>query len=201
MIAIDEADSVIIDPHKLGYVPYPCGAVLFRSEEDFRILEYLNTSPNLEKVMPTIEGSRPGTSAAAFWIALKTLGLDGYRKLISRCLELARYLGKLLDENGYQVLHTIDLNTVCFSTRHLGSQTRTNEEISHLYARITEDGEFKVNFVSDFCGIRVRDRPSNSRSQLAEIRAMRAVITNPFTTESTLEHFVEKLTHVRPIYS
>ncbi|CAM3021385.1 hypothetical protein DEAB109302_10755 [Dermacoccus abyssi] len=28
--AIDEADSVVIDPHKHGLQPYGCGAVLFR---------------------------------------------------------------------------------------------------------------------------------------------------------------------------
>ena len=31
--AVHHADSVTIDPHKLGYVPYPCGAVVFRREE------------------------------------------------------------------------------------------------------------------------------------------------------------------------
>jgi glutamate/tyrosine decarboxylase-like PLP-dependent enzyme len=200
MVAIDEADSVIVDPHKLGYVPYPCAAILFRNEEDFRILKALNTSPNLEEVMPTIEGSRPGTSAAAFWIAFRTLGFDGYRKLISRCLELAQYLAKLLDENGFQVLHSVDLNTVCFTVKHLNGQMRTNEGISQLYKRMEEDGEFKVNFVSDFCGIRVRERPSESQSRHVGIRAIRTVITNPFTTESTLDRFVEKLTHIRRIY-
>lgn len=200
MVAIDEADSVIVDPHKLGYVPYPCGAILFRSEEDFRILEALNTSPNLEKVMPTIEGSRPGTSAAAFWIALRTLGFDGYRKLISRCMKLAQYLAKSLDENGFQVLHSVDLNTVCFTIKHLNGQMRTNEGISQLHKRMEEDGEFKVNFVSDFCGIRVRERHSERRSRLEGIRAIRTVITNPFTTESTLDRFVEQLTYIKRIY-
>ena len=31
--AIHHADSMTIDPHKLGYVPYPCGAIVFRREE------------------------------------------------------------------------------------------------------------------------------------------------------------------------
>ena len=31
--AVHHADSVTIDPHKLGYVPYSCGAIVFRREE------------------------------------------------------------------------------------------------------------------------------------------------------------------------
>jgi glutamate/tyrosine decarboxylase-like PLP-dependent enzyme len=200
MSAIDEADSVIVDPHKLGYVPYPCGAILFRHKEDFQLMQELNTSPNLEKVMPTIEGSRPGTSAASFWIAVKTLGVDGYKKLVSKCLEYARYLATLLDEHKFQVLHTIDLNTVCFTIKNANSQNKANEAIAHLYKRITEEGEYKINFVSDFCQIRVRERHWDNRSQLVEIRAIRAVVTNPFTTESTLENFVEKLAYLRDKY-
>jgi glutamate/tyrosine decarboxylase-like PLP-dependent enzyme len=200
MSAIDEADSVIIDPHKLGYVPYPCGAILFRHEEDFRLMQELNTSPNLERVMPTIEGSRPGTGAASFWIAVKTLGLDGYRKLISKCLEHARYLATLLDEHKFQVLHTIDLNTVCFTTKPANGQNKTNEAVAHLYKRVTEEGEYKINFVSDFCQIRVKERPWENKSQLTEIRAIRAVVTNPFTTEATLENFVERLAYLRDRY-
>ena len=200
MSAIDEADSVIIDPHKLGYVPYPCGAILFRHEEDLRLMQELNTSPNLERVMPTIEGSRPGTGAASFWIAVKTLGLDGYRKLISKCLEHARYLATLLDEHKFQVLHTIDLNTVCFTTKPANGQNKTNEAVAHLYKRVTEEGEYKINFVSDFCQIRVKERPWENKSQLTEIRAIRAVVTNPFTTEATLENFVERLAYLRDRY-
>lgn len=197
MTAVEKADSVVVDPHKLGYVPYPCGAVLFRHENDFKVMQDLNTSPNLEKVMPTIEGSRPGTSAAAFWIALKTLGFDGYRELVSQCLQITKQLAKLLDENGFQVLHTVDLNTICFTLKQVNSQRMTNEAIYRLYKRITEEGEFKVNYARDFCGIKVRNRVSHSYSQNVEIAAIRVVITHPATTTSTIESLVERLVKFR----
>jgi len=31
-LAFDRSDSVVVDPHKMGYVPYPCGFVAFRSD-------------------------------------------------------------------------------------------------------------------------------------------------------------------------
>ena len=197
MTVIRKADAVVIDPHKLGYVPYPCGAVIFRRKSDFQILQDLNLSPNLEKVMPTIEGSRPGTSAAAFWVALKTLGFDGYRELISPCLQKTQQLGKLLDESGFQVLHRVDLNTICFTLKNFNSQNKTNEAIYRLYKRITEEGEFKVNFTRDLCGIRVRNHASSSHSQHVEIAAIRIVIINPATTTFTIEELVKRLVKFR----
>jgi len=197
MTAIENADSAVVDPHKFGYVPYPCGAILLRHEDDFQIMRDLNVSPNLEKVMPTIEGSRPGTPAAAFWIALKTLGFDGYRELTSLCLKMTQQLAKMLGENRFQVLHRVDLNTVCFTLKQVNSQIKTNEAIYRLYRRITEEGTFKVNYTKDFCGIRVRNHGSYSQSQNCEIAAIRAVITNPATSTSTLENLVEKLATLR----
>src|ERR1019366_8550405 len=32
LLAIPKADSVTVDPHKMGYVPYPCGVAAFRSD-------------------------------------------------------------------------------------------------------------------------------------------------------------------------
>src|ERR1019366_7174243 len=31
-LAFPQADSITVDPHKLGYVPYPCGVVAFRND-------------------------------------------------------------------------------------------------------------------------------------------------------------------------
>lgn len=199
MTAIEKADAVVVDPHKLGYVPYPCGAVLFRHNDDFKIIQDLNVSPNLEEVMPTIEGSRPGTSAAAFWTALKTLGFDGYRELISPCFQITQQLANLLDENGFQVLHKVDLNTVCFTLKQRNRQNTTNQAIFRLYKRITEEGEFKVNYTRDLCGIKVRNRASYNHSQPVEITAIRVVITNPATTTSTIESLVERLVKFRRV--
>ncbi|MEZ5313564.1 MAG: pyridoxal-dependent decarboxylase [Thermoanaerobaculia bacterium] len=40
LVAVEECDSITIDPHKFGYVPYPAGAVLFR---DRRVRELVAT--------------------------------------------------------------------------------------------------------------------------------------------------------------
>jgi glutamate/tyrosine decarboxylase-like PLP-dependent enzyme len=94
--ALGGTDSVAIDPHKLGYVPYAAGAILVR---DRRVRELVATEapyllPPPEPKTPKdlflgrfiVEGSKPGASAAAVWLSHKVLPLDerGYGYLISR---------------------------------------------------------------------------------------------------------------------
>ena len=100
--AIHHADSITIDPHKLGYVPYPCGAIVFRSEE---VKELITTeAPYIfdgeeRRDRPFIgrhilEGSKPGASAAACWFAHRVVPLNqsGYGLLIGKSIQSAQEL-------------------------------------------------------------------------------------------------------------
>ena len=74
-------DSVTIDPHKLGYIPYPAGAICFRSNLVKPLMRqaapYLEDAPvdldserRSEAVgLYVLEGSKPGASAAAVWLS------------------------------------------------------------------------------------------------------------------------------------
>ena len=135
MEALAEADSISIDPHKLGYVPYPAGAILFRDE---RARELVAVDPPY--LAPTrgmgseaqrflgrfvFEGSRPGAAAAAVWLSHKVLPLDerGYGFLIERSVAGARRLHRALrraELGAFQVilLPEPDINIVCFLVNH-----------------------------------------------------------------------------------
>jgi glutamate/tyrosine decarboxylase-like PLP-dependent enzyme len=80
--AIAGCDSVVVDPHKHGLQPYGCGAVLFADPSVAR--HYLHDSPytyytaersrHLGEI--SLECSRAGAAAAAFWLTLKLFPLD-----------------------------------------------------------------------------------------------------------------------------
>jgi glutamate/tyrosine decarboxylase-like PLP-dependent enzyme len=79
-VAIADADSVVIDPHKHGLQPYGCGAVLFRDPGVAR--HYLHDSPytyftsdELHLGEISLECSRAGAAAAALWLTLQVLPL------------------------------------------------------------------------------------------------------------------------------
>jgi glutamate/tyrosine decarboxylase-like PLP-dependent enzyme len=149
--ALGEADSVSIDPHKLGYVPYSAGAILVR---DGRARRLVATDPPY--LLPTqepkstselflgrfiFEGSKPGAAAAAVWLSHKVLPLDerGYGYLIERTMAGARRLHAALAAAdlaplGAVLLPEPDINIVCFvlyhpSLRTLEALNRLNEQV------------------------------------------------------------------------
>jgi glutamate/tyrosine decarboxylase-like PLP-dependent enzyme len=70
--AIDQADSIVIDPHKHGLQPYGCGCVLFRDPGVGRLYKHDSpytyfTSKELHLGEISLECSRAGAAAVALW--------------------------------------------------------------------------------------------------------------------------------------
>lgn len=107
------ADSITVDPHKLGYIPYPSGFVAFRNglvtEHIVQKAQYISDIRDgvrafdrpveIEAVGPYIlEGSKPGAAAAAAWLSHSVIPLHrgGHGKVIRTTLlnakKLVRYL-------------------------------------------------------------------------------------------------------------
>ncbi len=156
MEALAETDSVTIDPHKLGYIPYPAGAIVFR---DRRMRELVAIDPPY--LLPTqglgssedlflgrfvFEGSKPGAAAASVWLSHKVLPLDerGYGRLIGRTVVGARRLYRALGEADLEPFRLVrlpepDINIVCFILTHpsLGSLAEVNALNEGVYARMS----------------------------------------------------------------
>ncbi len=77
---IGEADSIVVDPHKLGLQPYGCGCVLFRDPGVARHYRHESpytyfTSAELHLGEVSLECSRAGASAVALWATQRLLPL------------------------------------------------------------------------------------------------------------------------------
>jgi tyrosine decarboxylase len=93
---IEGAESVTIDPHKMGYVPYAAGGIAIRRESMKDLISYF-AAYVFEKGDPIpallgayiLEGSKSGAIAAAVWAAHKVLPLNitGFGKLIGASIE------------------------------------------------------------------------------------------------------------------
>lgn len=104
--AIPEADSITIDPHKMGYVPYAAGGVVMKDKRVLDLISYFaayvfeKTEDNPMLLGSYImEGSKAGATAAAVWTAHKVIPLNvtGYGKIIGRSVEgAARFYHSLL---------------------------------------------------------------------------------------------------------
>ncbi|HEU5457085.1 MAG TPA: aminotransferase class I/II-fold pyridoxal phosphate-dependent enzyme [Terracidiphilus sp.] len=79
--AIDQADSIVVDPHKHGLQPYGCGCVLFRDPSVGRFYKHDSpytyfTSRELHLGEISLECSRAGGAAVALWATQRLLPLE-----------------------------------------------------------------------------------------------------------------------------
>lgn len=88
--------SMTVDPHKMGLAPIPAGGILFRSEELRETLAWnISYLAGGEAKHATIMGTRSGASVLAVWSLLKHLEIEGYTRIVKRCMRLTQ---KLADE-------------------------------------------------------------------------------------------------------
>lgn len=87
-MALKEADSITVDPHKAGYIPYPAGGLVYRDERLRFLVTWTSpylTQGSLESIgVYGVEGSKPGAAAMGTWLSNQTIGLDenGYGRLL-----------------------------------------------------------------------------------------------------------------------
>jgi glutamate/tyrosine decarboxylase-like PLP-dependent enzyme len=156
MAALGDADSISVDPHKMGYVPYAAGAILVRDGRVRHLVAsdppYLAPTegplPGVERFLGRyiLEGSKPGAAAAAVWLSHKVLPLDerGYGYLIERTVAGARRFHAALaaaDLTPFAVvmLPLPDINIVCWTLTHpsLRSLDAVNGFNERVYARMS----------------------------------------------------------------
>ncbi len=152
--AIASAHSVTIDPHKLGYVPYACGAILMKDEEAYTVstfkAPYLDREHGADKWSATLEGSRPATGAAATWLTGKTLGCDadGLGAVITETIVAVRHFKSVLAGAlpSFRPLEPTDTNVLCFAMAEDGEAlSETNRKTLALFDIIHDCAEFSVS--------------------------------------------------------
>jgi tyrosine decarboxylase/aspartate 1-decarboxylase len=112
---LEGVKSVTVDPHKMGMSTIPAGGILFR---DPAMLEHIKTeTPYLtESPQYTFVGTRSGASVAATWAVFESLGCEGFRRTVERCITLTRFLSKQIETLGLQLVVKPTLNIVAFRT-------------------------------------------------------------------------------------
>lgn len=99
MKVLKNVDSVTIDPHKSGYMPYPAGALCYSNQSVKNMVNftapYLSTEGRDQEPILGIygvEGSKPGASAAMVYLTHRVIPLNenGYGVLLGQSLYSAK---------------------------------------------------------------------------------------------------------------
>lgn len=154
--AMNQADSITVDPHKMGYIPYKAGGFAIKDQRMKNTISYFaNYAFQKDTKIPdllgafVLEGSKAGAAAASVWTCHRIIPLNitGYGKLIGASIEGAYNLyNKLLQKKEYNIngiileVHTLckpDFNMVdyIFNIKGNTDLVKMNELIFNFYKK------------------------------------------------------------------
>jgi aromatic-L-amino-acid decarboxylase len=178
---IEQADSVTIDPHKWLAVPMGAGMYFAR---DWTALEtafgvstgYMPSASREDRdaYIHSLQWSRRFNGAKLF-VALATLGKDGYASMISRQFALGERLRNALPNAGFRIVNHTPLPLVCFVP-----ESACATAVEDIHRRVLETGEAWLSTVK----LRSED-------------CIRACITSFETTEADVDALVDLLAVAR----
>jgi glutamate/tyrosine decarboxylase-like PLP-dependent enzyme len=161
--ALAASDSITIDPHKLGYLPYGAGAFLCRDHRAMALLAesadyvfhdhaprgYRARYRNLGQFIP--EGSKPGANVAAVYVTHKVLPLDHahFGQLPAQTVRAAEafhaealaFAARVRDRVRVEVPFPPDSNLVCVAFNPVGNR---DIAVANAFARRLHD-ELRVD--------------------------------------------------------
>jgi aromatic-L-amino-acid decarboxylase len=182
---LERADSVAIDAHKWMYVPVECGCAIVRDAGAMRdafslVPPYLRDDTALPWFSEFgIQQSR-GFKALKLWMALRHIGIEGYRRSIARDIALARALqARVRAASDFELVSEGPLSVTCFRYAPEGLRGQ-NAEIDRVNRavldRLQRDGKVFLT------GTEIHGR-----------LALRACIVNFRTQESDLDALIDEV--------
>ena len=171
--AVRHADSVTIDPHKLGFLPYAAGAFVARNREvvDFITQQaaYVFDLGDVQGEVPReqklrnlgqyiLEGSKPGAAAASVAVAHEVLPLHckGLGRVLRHTIRACEYFylsakeaaERLEDRVRLIVPFRPDSNLICLAVNRNGNRSlaRMNRFARRVFSRMRVDAARPVQF-------------------------------------------------------
>lgn len=202
LTAMERSNSVTLDPHKLGYVPYSSGAFIAANEEDYFIRSFtgpyiVSDDKNLGNY--TLEGSRSAAGAVATYTSIKSFNsIQGYAKLLGRAISSKLEFQKELSKNhaAFFIPEGLDTNILCFTPAGTAKRlSQINAYALKLYESVESSHEYWISkttlssasfteLVKQFCESR------GIQQDCDELVLLRLTLMNPFTVtkESSVDH-------------
>ena len=144
-------DSLAISGHKMIGSPVPCGVALTKREYVARVARSVEYVGVLDT---TLTGSRSALAPLIMWYAFQKHGLEGYRRIVGRCLETAEYGVTRFNDSGIAAWRNRNSVTVVFPRPSAETISKwalaPYEDIAHLIAMPNVTRE-KIDAVVDDC--------------------------------------------------
>lgn len=186
---IEQADSVVIDGHKMMMLPTITTALLFRngnhsyatfSQKADYLLVQSEDEDWYNKAKRTFECTK--TMMSIHWYTmLKVYGEEIFEEYVTRLFDMGKVLGKLIEnESDFELAVPPVSNIVCF--RYVDAalnRQALNALNAKLRQQLLENGEFYI-----------------VQTTLRGIQYLRCTIMNPFTEERHFRTLIEKVKQI-----
>ena len=145
--ALENVDSIVIDPHKHGLQPDGCGCVLFKDASVGQFYKHGSpytyfSSAELHLGEISLECSRPGASAVALWATQQLMPLlpgGEFTQMLDDCLSAARQFSRRLQESKYLLpLMDPELDIVVYAVKAKDSKA-SGERARRLFSHAAEN--------------------------------------------------------------
>ncbi|GLR91508.1 pyridoxal phosphate-dependent decarboxylase family protein [Bradyrhizobium iriomotense] len=181
LAGIELADSIALDFHKWGQVPYDAGFLMVRDGEKHRQAFAQPAAYLRREARGLAAGSHwpcdfspdlsRGFRALKTWFTLKTFGTDRLGAMIARTCALAEYLeARIVAEPRLELMAPVNLNIVCFRYR---ADDEVNREI---VADIQESGIAAPSSTTLDGKFAIRAAIVNHRTDVTDIDALVAAV-------------------------
>jgi len=186
---IEQADSLAIDFHKWGQVPYDTGMVLIR-DGDLHRRCFSNNESYLQREKQGLAAHSPwpcdygidlsrGFRALKVWFTFKHIGRKQLGCMIEHCCSLANYLAEEIQAmHDFTLMADVPLNIVCF--RYCGDNTLSNEQYDAINRAI-------------ICYIQTSGLAAPSSTHLRGQIVIRAAIVNHRTQQEDIGKLLASL--------
>jgi glutamate/tyrosine decarboxylase-like PLP-dependent enzyme len=190
LMGLHEADSVAVDPHKWLYAPLEAGCALVRNQERLRdafayhppyyhfgveAINYFDLGP---------QNSR-GFRALKVWLALQQVGRDGYVKMISDDIRLARQLFERIPR--YPELEAITHSLSITTFRYVPANVDSGDAKAAIYldklnvellTRLQSSGKVYLSNAVVHGKFAMRVCIVNFRTSLADVEALLPIVVD-----------------------
>jgi glutamate/tyrosine decarboxylase-like PLP-dependent enzyme len=183
LAGLESADSIALDFHKWGQVPYDAGFLIVRDGERHREA-FAAPAAYLRREARGLAAGEPwpcdfgpdlsrGFRALKTWFTLKAYGTAKLGAMIERTCALARYLeARILAEPRLELMVPVQLNIVCFRYR-ADDADKVNGEI---VADIQESGISAPSTTTLDGQLAIRAAIVNHRTDVGDVEALVAAV-------------------------
>jgi aromatic-L-amino-acid decarboxylase len=173
---VELADSLALDFHKLGQVPYDAGFLLVRDPEQHKRTFSYGEAPYLRHAARGLGGGEwwpcdygpdlsRGFRALKVWFTLKAYGLDAIGAVVAQTCELAQALARRIEaEAELELMAPVGFNIVCFGYR--------GADNAAIAADLQEEGRVAPSTTTLGGRTALRAAIVNHRTGLADIEAL-----------------------------